>query len=80
MIEENEEDKVEALETVELVEGETAKMNRIGTTLSPKIRMSLVQFLKENLDAFTWSHKGMLGISPKVIQHKLSVDLKRKPV
>ena len=80
MIEENEEDKVEALETVELVEGETAKMNRIGTTLSPKIRMSLVQFLKENLDAFTWSHKDMLGISPKVIQHKLSVDLKRKPV
>ena len=42
MIEENEEDKVEALETVELVEGETAKMNRIGTTLSPEIRTRLI--------------------------------------
>ena len=46
MIEEKEEDKVEALETVELVEGETAKTTRIGTTLSPEIRTRLVQFLK----------------------------------
>ena len=53
MIEEKEEDKVEALETVELVEGETAKATRIGTTLSPEIRTRLVQFLKENRDVFT---------------------------
>ena len=46
MIEEKEEDKVEALETVELVEGEIAKTTRIGTTLSPKMRTRLVQFLK----------------------------------
>ena len=52
MIEENEEDKVKALETVELVEGEIAKMTRIGTTLSPKMRTRLVQFLKENLHVF----------------------------
>ena len=74
MIEENEEDKVEALETVELVEGKIAKMTRIGTTLSPEMRTRLIQFLKENLDVFVWSHEDMLGISPKVIQHKLSVD------
>ena len=42
MIEEKEEDKVEALETVELVEGETAKMTRIGTTLSPEMRTRLI--------------------------------------
>ena len=74
MIEENEEDKVEALETVELVEGKIAKMTRIGTTLSPEMRTRLIQFLKENLDVFVWSHEDMPGISPKVIQHKLSVD------
>ena len=51
-IEENEEDKVEALETVELVKGETTKMTRIGITLSPAMRTRLVQFLKENLDVF----------------------------
>ena len=34
MIKEKEEDKVEALEIVELVEGEATKTTRIGTTLS----------------------------------------------
>ena len=80
MIEEKEEDKVEALETVELVEGEIVKTTSIGTTLSPEMRTKLVQFLKENLDIFAWSHEDMSGISPKIIQHTLSVDSKIKPV
>ena len=42
MIEEKEEDKVEALKTVELVEEETVRTTRIGTTLSPKMRSRLV--------------------------------------
>ena len=80
MIEEREKDKVEALETVELAKGEENKTTRIGTTLSPEMRTRLVQFLKENLDVFAWSHEDMLGLSPKVIQHKLNVDLERKPI
>ena len=52
MIKEKEEDKVEAPETMELVEGETVKTTRIGMTLSPEMRTRLVQFLKENLDIF----------------------------
>ncbi|XP_050248773.1 uncharacterized protein LOC126696026 [Quercus robur] len=79
-IEEKEEDKVEALEEVELVEGKTTKTTRIGTTLSLEIRLMLVQFLKENLDVFAWSHEDMLGISPKVIKHKLNVNPDKKPV
>ena len=80
MIEEKEEDKMEALETVALTKGETTKTMRIGTTLSPKMRTKLVQFLKENLDVFAWSHEDMPGISPEVIQHKLNVNPERKPV
>ena len=80
MIEEKDEDKMEALETVELAEGEANKTTKIGTTLSPEMRTRLIQFLKENIDVFTWSHEDMPGISPEVIQHKLNVDLKRKPV
>ena len=53
MIEKKEEDKVEALETVELVKGETVRTTRIGTTLSFEMRARLVQFLKENWDVFT---------------------------
>ena len=80
MIEEKEEDKVEALEEVELAEGKTTKTTRIGTTLSPEMRSMLVQFLKENLDVFAWSHEDMLGISLKVIKHKLNVNPKKKLV
>ena len=42
MIEKKEEDKVEALETVELVKGEAIKTTRIRTTLRPKMRARLV--------------------------------------
>ena len=80
MIEEKEEEKLEALETVELVNGEPTKTTRIGTILSPEMRMRLVQYLKENLDIFAWSHEDMLGISTKVIQHRLNVDPKKKPI
>jgi len=56
MIEEKEEEKVEALETMELIDREPTKTTRIRITLSPKIRTRLVQFLKENTDIFAWSH------------------------
>ena len=80
MIEEKEEDRIEALETVELVEGDANKTTKIGTTLSPKMRTRLIGFLKENLDVFAWSHEDTPGISPEVIQHRLNVDPERKPV
>ena len=42
MIEENDKDKVEALEVVKLVEGQATKATRIGTTLSLEMRVKLV--------------------------------------
>ena len=80
MIEEKDEDKMEALETVELAEGEVNKTTKIGTTLSPEMRTRLTQFLKENIDVFAWSHEDMPSIVSEVIQHKLNVDPERKPV
>ena len=71
---------MKALETMELVNKETAKTTRIGTTLSPEMKSRLVQFLKENLNIFAWSHEGMLDISTEVIQHRLNVDPERKLV
>ena len=58
---------MEALEIVELVEGETTKTMRIGMKLSPEMRTKLVQFLKENMDVFAWIHEDIPDISPKVI-------------
>jgi len=56
MIEEKEEAKVEALEIVELVNEEPMKTTRVMTTMSADMKKKLVQFLKENLDIFAWSH------------------------
>ena len=80
VIEEKDEDRVEALEVVELVEGQVTKTTRIRTTLSPEMRARLIQFLKENLDVFAWSHEDMPGIAPEIIQHKLNVNPDRKLV
>ena len=68
------------METVELVEGKPMKTTKVGMTMSVDMKKKLIQFLKENLDDFEWSHEDMPGISPKLIQHKLNVDLKKKLV
>ena len=80
MIEEKEVNEMEAFETMVLAEDETTKSTRIGTTISPGMKTRLIQFLKENLDVFAWSHEDMSGISLEVIQHKLNVNLEKKPV
>ena len=67
MIEEKDVNEMEALKTVVLADDETSKTMRIGTTLSPGMRTRLIQFLKENLDVFAWSHKDMPGINTEVI-------------
>ena len=78
MIKEKEEEKVEALGTMELVDGEPMKTTRVGTTISIDMKKKLVQFL--NLDIFAWSHENMPGISIVIFQHKLNVNLEEKPV
>ena len=42
------------------------------------MKKELVQFPKENLDIFAWSHKDMLSIAAEVIQHHLNVDQEKK--
>ena len=80
MIEEKEEEKVEALKIVELVDVGPMKTTRVRTTMNADTKKKLVQFLKENLDIFAWSHEDMPGISTEIIQHKLDMDLEKKPV
>ena len=80
MIEEKEPNEMEALETVTLDKDQTGKTTRIGTTLSPEMRASLIQFLQQSLDVFAWSHEDMPGIPTEIIQHKLNVNSASKPV
>ena len=80
MIKEKEVNEMEALEIVTLDRDETDKTMKIGKTLSPKMRASLIQFLQQNLDVFAWSHEDMPGIPTEIIQHKLNVNPASKPV
>lgn len=48
---------------------------KIGTRMNPNIRTELINFLKQHQHTFAWSIDDMVGISPKVITHKLKVDL-----
>ncbi|KAM2964887.1 hypothetical protein FF2_022629 [Malus domestica] len=56
-------------------------MVKIGTTLSPPIRLALIFFfLQENTEVFAWSYEDVSGISPDIICPRLSIDPKTKPV
>uniref|UniRef100_A0A2N9IDH1 RNase H type-1 domain-containing protein n=1 Tax=Fagus sylvatica TaxID=28930 RepID=A0A2N9IDH1_FAGSY len=49
----------EELDTIELEDGRPERTTKIGADLPPKIKKSLVQFLKDNKDVFAWSHEDM---------------------
>ena len=43
---------MEALETIELVEGDPTKTTQVGTNLDPQAKKEIISFLKDNLDMF----------------------------
>ena len=63
-----------------LVEEDATKAIKVGARLDLDLKEKIVEFLKQNLDIFAWTHKDMPGIDNKVIEHKLNVDPTRKPV
>lgn len=48
---------------------------RIRTCLKPETREKLNDFMKQRIHCFAWNSSNMLGIDPKIITHKLNVDL-----
>ena len=63
-----------------LVEGDATKVTKVGAGLNSDLKGKIMEFLKQNLDIFTWTHKDMRGIDNKVTEHKLNIDPTRKPV
>ena len=68
------------MEEVNLVEGDTAKVTKVGMRLDPVLKSKIMEFLKQNLDVFAWTHEDMLGIDNEAREHKLNVDPTKKPV
>ena len=73
IIEEKQQELVEELKAIELVEGDAFKTTKIGKTLPSIVADDLISFLKENLDVFAWTHKGMPSIDGSVIKHRLCI-------
>ena len=71
---------IEKLEMIKLFEGSPGKTTQIRTNLSLATKEGIVNFLKDNLDVFVWSHEDMPGIPASIIQHHLNVDPEKKPV
>ena len=80
IIEEKTLEITEKLETVELVEGDPTKMTQVGTSLNLQTKKEIINFLKDSLDIFAWSHEDMPGIPADIIQHHLNVDPEKKLV
>ncbi|XP_030963816.1 uncharacterized protein LOC115984981 [Quercus lobata] len=70
----------EELEDVLLQEDDPEKFTRIGTGMKEKAREDLIQFLRNSIDVFAWSHDDMPGIDPSVITHRLNVYPFFKPI
>ena len=48
--------------------------------MKEKTKQDLIQFLRENIDVFAWSHEDIPAIDPSVITHHLNVYPSSKPV
>lgn len=56
---------MEELSNVQLDPKDLAKTTRIGTMLPSKLKEAILEFLKDNLDVFAWSHKDMPRIDTR---------------
>ena len=70
----------EKLEMIKLVEEDPTKTTQVRTSLNLQTKKEIIYFLRDNLDAFAWSHEDMLGIPANIIQHHLNVDSEKKPI
>ena len=64
-----------ALEDISLDKSHLDRITNIDTQADPSIYRALIIFLKNNLDAFAWSHEDLPRIDPSIMVHQLNVSL-----
>ena len=79
MVEEEPEKPAKDLEDVKLVEGDPSKVTKAREGIDLPMKEEIVEFLKKNLDIFTWTHEVMPSIDNRVIEHWLNFNLAKKP-
>ena len=71
---------IEDLVDLPIDDKEPYKVLKIKKNLSNEIQKVISEFLRQNLDLFTWAHSDMEGIDPNIMSHHLNIDPSRKPV
>ena len=71
---------IKTLEDIPLDENNPERYTEVRADMEKKTKQELVQFLKRSINVFALSHKGMSGIDPSVITHRLNVYPSSKPV
>lgn len=70
-------EKIEPSDEFEIVKINNDREFKIGINLEEKEEINL---LRENLDVFAWEESDLHGIKRKLIEHKLDLDPKTKPI
>lgn len=65
---------VEQLVEVQVDANEQTRVLKVGSNLTPTLRVDVEGFLKKNLNVFAWTHADMEGIDSKIMCHVLNVD------
>ena len=71
---------VEGLEEILLDNSKPKRTTRIDTLASSLVHQVLTAFLKENQDAFAWSHEDMPKINPSIMVHRLNLSPSFPPI
>src|SRR4051812_12693242 len=61
----------EAIETINLGTEEEPKNIKIGATLNKDVKATLIKFLHEYAEIFSWSYRDMLGLDMNIVVHRL---------
>ena len=51
----------------------------VGNLISKEEKQELIEFLKQNLDIFAWTHEDKVGVDPTESVHRLGVMTNAKP-
>ena len=71
---------VEDLEKVLVKEDDPEKYFLIGPSLGADEKLQLLELLRENMEAFTWSAYDTPRLNPKFACHKLNINPSARPV
>lgn len=67
MVEEEPKKPAQDLEDMKLIAGDPTKVTKVGAGFDSALKDKIVEFLKQNLDIFIWTHENMPNNSDRAL-------------